>query len=103
MLERALADYQSVASRQLLETWLQYVEDDAFIERVATMHEQPELSLDDIVGLQLQVNRTLMEAYRTLAREADTDEAAEVFRKLLELEESHSHRLAKAATATMDM
>lgn len=90
-----IAQYESDQHPVVLQTWLQFVPDEAVqIDHIAERLARPR-SLEDLVEETLRLNSVLCEAYRTLANEAPIPEVADLFADLARLEESNECHYAK--------
>lgn len=90
-----VAEYEADNDPAVLETWLQFVPEDALSiddikERLATPG-----SLSELVEETLCLNSSLANAYLTLAKEAPSPKVCELFTDLAKLEESNDCHYAK--------
>ena len=93
--DACIREYESSESTAILETWLQFVPDEAV--RISHIKEQlaKPCSLSELVNETLQLNSRLCDAYLTLAKEAPIPELQELFADLAQLEEENDCHYAK--------
>jgi hypothetical protein len=90
-----IARYESEKSPAVLNTWLQFVPDEAVrIYHIAEQLTMPR-TLEDLVEETLSLNTTLIDAYRLMADEAPTPELSTLFADLAKLEVRNDCHYAK--------
>ena len=102
-LQSSMAAYEEGASRQVMDPW---VDCSHYEETIATREQTPiapDLSLDGVVKLAMDVDRCLLRFYREVAAKAETETVREVFRNLIDMEEAELRKLAFGALQAMDI
>jgi len=79
---KCVAQYEASGNPAVLNTWLQFVPDEAVeIDQLAERIAVPQ-TLEDLVDATLRLNSTLIEAYLELALEAPTSDVRDLFTDL---------------------
>ena len=92
-----LHEYAQQAPTSILETWLDNVFDQSFPMRCQQMQLQPELSIDDVVALAMNLDTQLIELLQNAAHSAATVEAEVALENLTDQEEEALHRVIMAS------
>jgi hypothetical protein len=102
-LERSLKDYADDASRKVLETWVDESHCARLLANARTMKLPPDMNVEDVARLAMQIDECLVRIYRYLSEEAETAAVREVFRNLVLLEQNELRKLALNALRAGDM
>jgi hypothetical protein len=93
--DQNIAAYESEEDPAVLETWLQFVPEEAVhIERISERLATPR-TIEELVEETLRLNSTLCDAYLVLAQEAPISELRDLFMDLAKLEERNDCHYAK--------
>jgi rubrerythrin len=102
-LKKSLGAYEEDASRQITDTWVDCQHcNEIFVTCQKTLIA-PETSVDDVIRAALDVDNCLMRFYREVAEKVDSESVREVFRNLVDMEESELRKLALGALQLADM
>jgi rubrerythrin len=103
-LAKSLADYEQETSEKILNTWFQYVPDQALLEPINNIDIEPNLSVDEIVDLAMGLDNCLIELYKEMINHSSAiSEVKEVFQNLLDMEKQEQHQLARSRLGTLDI
>lgn len=102
-LSEATAQYRDDADDGLLNTWLQFAPESHPEDLVAKVRGVDLNDVDAIVAVALEVDDYLIQLYRDLLADSETDELREVFESLIQLEDNERHKLARAAFRLSDL
>lgn len=103
-LAKSLADYEKETSEKILNTWFQYVPDQALLESINDIDIEPNLSVDEIVDLAMRLDDCLIQLYKEMIDHSSAiSEVKEVFQNLLDMEKQEQHRLARSRLGTLDI
>ena len=92
-LEKCLKDYEESASKQILDTWFQYSEDELSLTIPDDIAIKPHMSVQDVIRIGLELDDRIIKVYNDAAASADVPEVREVFDNLLSLEKQEQHHL----------
>lgn len=92
-----LHEYAQQAPTSLLETWLDNVFDQSFPLKCQQMNIQPNLAVDDVVGLAMKLDIQLIELMQTVAYNSPTIEAELALENLSNQEEETLHQVVIAS------
>ena len=101
-LERSMAKYQEATSKEVLDTWFQYTHDEDTLALCRDTEFKPDMTVEEVVRVALRLDDCLIKLYREMAARTDCNEAREIFKNLLALEESEKSKLARNAQLLMD-
>ena len=96
-LEQSLSAYEAGASKRVLDTWFKYVPQEDKLQKFRDVKLEPEMSVDDVIEVALQMDNCLVDFYKDMAEVAVSQEVKEVFTNLLEMEEQEKHKLVRNA------
>ena len=102
-LSQATAQYGKDADSGLLHTWLQFAPESHPQDLVAKIRAVDMNDVDSIVAVALEVDDYLIQLYRDLLADSETDELKEGFESLIRLEDNERHTLARAAFRLSDL
>ncbi len=92
-----LHEYAQQAPTSILETWLDNVFDQSFPMKCQQMNLQPELAIDDVVALAMNLDTQLIELMQTAAYNSPTIEAELALESLSNQEEETLHQVIMAS------
>lgn len=102
-LQLSMAAFEEGASRQVMDTWVDWSRCEEIIPTCEQTPFSPGLSVNGVVKLAMDVDRCLLHFYREVAAIAETETVREVFRNLIDMEEAELRMLAFGASQTMDI
>lgn len=103
-LAKSLADYEQETSEKILNTWFEYVPDQALLEPINHVDTEPNLSVDEIINLAMRLDNCLIELYKEMIDHSSAiSEVKEVFQNLLDMEKHEQHQLARSRLGTLDI
>ena len=102
-LQASLAAYEESASRQVMETWVDCRHAEEILATCEHTPLSPELSVDGVTRVAMDVDACLMRFYEEVAGQAETDAVRDVFRNLIAVEQGELRRLARNALAVTDL
>lgn len=91
---KTLASYQKDAGEGVLNTWLQFVPDDAIGDALSRLEFSAEMPAAEILNVVLAFDRALIEMYRELAAESSVPHVQELFANLLDQEERKDRKFS---------
>lgn len=92
-----LHQYVQQAPISLLETWLDTFFDQSFPQRCKNLELKPELAIEDVVTLAIQLDMQLIEAMQSAAFNSPTVEAEIALENLTNQEEEMLHQVVMAS------
>ncbi|MFT6986887.1 MAG: hypothetical protein ACJAT7_002737 [Psychromonas sp.] len=92
-----LHEYAQQAPKSILETWLDNVFDQSFPMKCRQMRLQPEIAIDDVVALAMDLDMQLIELMQTAAYSTPTIEAEIALENLSNQEEERLHQVIMAS------
>lgn len=101
-LEESLDAFDEGAAAGILDTWVDRDHCDRIVHACENLPAPPELSLDGVSRLAMDVDETLVKFYQELARKAEPEDVREVFRNLVSMEQAELRRLARNALTAGD-
>lgn len=102
-LADSLADFEQNASTAVMETWFNSKHKLNACEILKDIQIAPEMSVDDVIDLGLQLDECLITMYRDLAENAQCEDVRSVFQNLLDMEEEEKRQLVRNSLRVMDM
>lgn len=102
-LQTSLAAYEEDASRQVMDTYVDCIYCDEILATCEQTPVTPEMSVDGVIRIAMDVDNCLLRFYREVAANADSETVREVFRSLIDAEEGELRKLAMTALGAMDM
>ncbi len=100
--EKLLAKYESEASRRVLNTWLKFVPDESLDRTLKHLDLHNGMDADEILGVVLKFDKSLIELYQELADETPLPEVHELFTDLLKMEDSKDRQYAMSVLEIYD-
>lgn len=101
-LQDGLRAYEETATQNVMDT---YVDCEYCNEILATCRQTPiapETSVEGVIKVAMDVDNCLLRFFREVAEHAETERVRDVFRNLVEMEESELRKLAMNALQAMD-
>lgn len=95
-LAKAIEQFAGETSDNVLDTWFQYSQDVSDLE-CPDFKITPDTKAEDIMRLGLDLAQCLIDMYKEIAVNADTEEVRAIFRNLLEREQKEKLELARNA------
>jgi len=92
-----LHQYIEKAPLSLLDTWLDDFFDQSFPERCKNLKFKPELAVEDVVHLAIQLDMQLIEAMQSVAKNSPTLEAESALENLTTKEEETLYQVVMAS------
>lgn len=92
-----LHEYAQQAPLSLLETWLDNVFDQSFPMKCQQMQVQPNLAIDDVVSMAMELDMQLIELMQTAAYNSPTVESGLALENLSQQEEETLHQMVIAS------
>jgi len=102
-LQSSMAAFEEGASRQVMDTWVDWSHCEEIIAICGQTPISPDLSVNGVVKLAMDVDSCLLHFYREVAANAETETVREVFRNLIDMEEAELRMLAFGASQAMDI
>jgi rubrerythrin len=101
-LAKAIDQFANETSDNVLDTWFQYTQDKTALT-CPDFELTAETKTEDVLRLGLELAQCLIEMYKEIADNADSEEIQTVFRNLLEREEKEKLKLARNAQMLDDI
>lgn len=102
-LQAGLAAYEEAASQQVMNTYVDCIYCDEILATCEQMPITPQMNVDGVIGVAMDVDNCLLRFYREVAANADSEAVRELFRNLIDAEEADLRKLALDALAAVDM
>ena len=93
--EETLAQYEAEASKKILDTWFQYIPEHTVLDCLQNLEIQPDMSVDDVICIALDLDNCLIETYKALIEETDVSEVKDLFSTLLQRIENEEKNLMR--------
>jgi rubrerythrin len=101
-LAKAIDQFADETSNNVLDTWFQYSHDPSSLQ-CPDFNITSETSSDDVMRLGMDLAQCLIDMYKEIADNADSEEIRAVFRNLLEREQKEKLKLARNAQLLDDL
>ena len=102
-LQKGMAAYEENASRQVMDTYVDCKYCDEILATCQRTPIAPEMGLDGVVKVAMDVDRCLLRFYREVASNAESEVVRKVFRNLIDAEEAELRKLALNALGALDI
>ena len=104
-LEETLTRYKEEVSEKILNTWLKYPPPPEILEtcREVSINKTDDLTVDDVIELGVKLNQCLIDLYKEMIKNSETDEMREVFTNLMEMERRQELELVRDAQEWKDL
>jgi hypothetical protein len=96
ILARVIGEYESEASRRVLDTWFKVSPDPKAFKDPETAGFRAEMTPGEVIDLALDLDRSLRDMYAILARDAESEDLRDIIRNLLEIENREEIRLLRS-------
>ncbi|GEM_PF-799113 len=83
-----LAEYEKDGADSVLDTWVQFVPDEAIKQQLDAIHITSEITIDEIAEMAMNFHNALIGLYTVLAGEVTAPRVQQLFSSLLELEQT---------------
>ncbi|MBN1359409.1 MAG: hypothetical protein JW993_02405 [Sedimentisphaerales bacterium] len=101
--EQMLAGYDEPEAKKLLETWMQYEPDERTLEVPQAETLRPDMSVEDVVEIALQLDDELVRFYAQAARMARNPAVRDLFDKLTQHAEDEKEKISLNASMIKDL
>jgi rubrerythrin len=104
-LEETLTRYEEEVSKKILNTLFQYPPPKELLEtcREVSINRTDELSVDDVIEIAVKLNQCLIDLYKEMIKNSETDLIREVFTNLMEMEKRQELELVRDAQEWKDL
>lgn len=102
-LQEGLAQFEEEASRQVLDSWVDCSHMERMIATCAPSAVTPDMSVDGVTSVAMDVDECLMHCYQEIAEEAESDSVRDVFKNLIAMEQAELRKLARNALGAADV
>jgi len=102
-LQKSMAEYEESASRYVMDTYVDCKYCDEILATCQRTPIAPEMSLDGVVKVAMDVDHCLLRFYREVAGNTESEVVREVFRNLIDAEEAELRKLALNALGALDI
>jgi len=96
-LTESLSKYEEEASRRVMDYWYKYTPNNKSCEHLENIELRPDMTIDDVISLAMRMDECLVELYRSVAENAESEEVKEIFNSLLEMEKQEEVELLRNA------
>jgi len=94
-LQESIGRYEEDAAKEILDTWFQYSPEEDLLVRLTDIEVTHDMSVDDVVGIAMRLDDSLIELYGELEESALSENVKDLFSNLLELEKQEEHKIAR--------
>ena len=105
--ERNLADslsqYENDAAQQMMNTWLQYAPTTKLEDKIKYFPIHSDMTLQEVIDIALDLDNALVDLYRNVAQNVDTQELRELFQSLIDMEKKKKKRMVRDAMMLNDL
>lgn len=98
-----LKNYGAVAKHKVMQTWLQYTNEESPRHLVKRLHLSEKPSIDEINQLGQQVDIYFSDLYDVVYGSSESEEVKEVFENLKQIQDKERITLSKATNSLWDM
>jgi hypothetical protein len=102
-LEESLKAYEGDKDRHVMDTFVDCISCGDILITCKQMPVTPDMSVEGVTRLAMDVDRCLQRFYREVADKAESEKVRELFRNLIDQEESELRKLALDAMAVEEM
>jgi hypothetical protein len=104
-LEETLARYKEEVSEKILNTWFQYPPPKEILDtcREVSINETDYLTVDDVIEMAVKLDDCLIDLYKEMIKNSETDQMREVFTNLMEMEKRQELELVRDAQEWKDI
>jgi len=97
ILGHIIEAYEKGSSRDVLQTWYKVSPDPKAFETVDASLFRPDMTVEEVIDLALDLDKRLLDLYRMLVPDAESDRLREAIGNLLADEEQEEIRLLRAS------
>ena len=98
-----LKNYGAVAASKVMQTWLQYTQEESANHLVKNLYLSDKPSIEEINKLGQEVDHYFSDLYNSVYDSIESEEAKEVFENLKEIQDKERIALSKATNSLWDM
>jgi hypothetical protein len=104
-LEETLTRYEEEVSEKILNTWFQYPPPKEILDtcREVSINETDYLTVDDVIEMAVKLDDCLIDLYKEMIKNSETDQMREVFTNLMEMEKRQELELVRDAQEWKDI
>jgi rubrerythrin len=104
-LEETLTRYEEEVSGKILNTWFQYPPPQEILDtcREVNINETENLTVDDVIEMAVKLDQCLIDLYKEMIKNSETDQMREIFTNLMEMEKRQELELVRDAQEWKDL
>lgn len=102
-LAETLDQYEVVAAKGLMDTWLQYAPDFPIDTLLDKARNSALNDVDKLVASALEIDDCMLKIYRDIVEKSDLDDIKELAKSLLQMENNEEHNIARNAFRLQDL
>lgn len=96
-LEESLKDYEAGASRNILDTWLQFVPTPEVEASIKRFNINPNMSVDEVIDKTINFDNALIALYKEAVNETSDPNVSAVFENLIIMENKEKIKVVRNA------
>ncbi len=100
-IDDCIAGYESDAPRSVLDTWIQFGNEEEIIKRVEQTSFEDSNTPEHLVQSAFDIERDLVQLFRELSQATSVPEVQELFNSLITLEENKGRHYTRAVSEMM--
>ncbi|MFV8782217.1 hypothetical protein ACNKU7_07315 [Microbulbifer sp. SA54] len=98
-----LKNYGAVAQHKVMQTWLQYTQEESASQLVKNLYLSDKPSLEEVNKLGQEVDRYFSDLYHSVYESIESEEVKDVFDNLKQIQDKERITLSKATNSLWDM
>jgi rubrerythrin len=102
-LAKSLDDYEKNTPTGVLDTWLQYANDEAILKLPVIEAFQSKKSMEDILGISMKMSDDLIKVYQLVEEQINEDNVKNIFNNLADMQMQKQKRLSINVDRLMDL
>ena len=102
-LQACLGSFEETVSAGILDTWVDCRHCDEIIATCEQTPIDPDLSIDGVTKVAMDVDACLIHFYEEVAKKSDSESVRELFLNMISLEQGELRKLARNALSVMDI
>jgi rubrerythrin len=104
-LEETLTRYEEEVSEKILNTWFRYPPPKEVLTTCSEINieEKEDLTVDDVIEMAVKLDQCLIDLYKEMIKNSETEEMREVFTNLMEMEKRQELELVRDAQEWKDL
>jgi rubrerythrin len=104
-LEEILSRYEEEVSKKILNTWFQYSPPKELLDtcREVSIKKTDDLTVDDVIEIAVKLNQCLIDLYKEMIKNSETNLIREVFTNLMEMEKRQELEVVRDAQEWKDL